>query len=153
MPLTLKPYQAGDLDAVRTLFIELQTYEQRFLADRAAGETIFDQYWQDLEEDIQQHTGAIMLAELDGQVVGFIAYKIGKDILNVDRHLYISDLVVTESARGQGIAGQLMTNAEAFARQHDLKTVRVEVLAANPAKDFYAKQGYEVETLELLKRV
>ncbi len=151
MKLIIRSFQAKDLPSLKILFIELQSYEKGLLPDRASGELIFDSYWQELNNDIKEKNGDVVIAEMEGIVVGFIAYYLEKDILNEQGHLYISDLVVNKKYRGQGVAAKLMKNAEHFAKEKNTSTIRVAVLANNPSQSFYQKLGYKLETLELKK--
>ncbi len=151
MTTITRTFQQSDLNGLRMLFIALQAYEQTLCPDRAAGEIIVDEYLADLQHDIAEKGGAITVAEDEGQVVGFVAYHPSHDILNRNPHLYITDLIIADTHRNRGLAGQLMAAAEEYAREHNLPTIRVEVLANNPARHFYEHLQYQVETLELKK--
>ena len=69
---------------------------------------------------------ASLVAESDGTIVGFLSL-VFRDHLNfVHPQGWIPDLIVTESARGQGAARALLERAFAEAKAHGCDRVRLE---------------------------
>ena len=69
---------------------------------------------------------ASLVAEVNGQVVGFLSL-VFREHLNFDHpQAWIPDLIVTEAARGQGAARALLERAFAQAKQHGCDWVRLE---------------------------
>ena len=61
--------------------------------------------------------------------------------------IHLEDLVVTESARGRGIGGALLTAVIRYSRDRGAKRASWEVLDWNdPAIDFYAVRGARILT-------
>ena len=95
-----------------------------------------------------------LLAELDGQVVGF---------MNVQRTSYpkypvfrprdfamIENAVVDKSHRGKGVGTMLFHAAIAWAKDRDLQHIQTTVWHENvKAKDFYLDQGFRPMTVNL----
>lgn len=63
------------------------------------------------------------------------------------RVIHLEDLVVTESARGKGLGGALLTEVIRFANESGIKRVNWEVLDWNtPAKTFYESRGAKIKS-------
>lgn len=63
--------------------------------------------------------------------------------VNMSRAFLLNDLFVHTSARGQGIADQLMAKAESYAKAQDAGSLILETAVDNhPARNLYQKQGW-----------
>lgn len=136
-----------DRPALERLFCELQEFERKIEPNRADPATICNRYVAELYAECSKHAGAFFVAELAGEIVGFVcvlARVPTDDVTELDREFaYITDLVVSEPHRRQGIAARLMAAAEAHAVAHGAKRVRISVLAANSvAHRLYQRCGY-----------
>ena len=84
----------------------------------------------------------IIVAELDGKVVGFI------DFLITFNSSTIMQVAVTKDCRKQGIATQLLFEMEkSFPKEIDdlVETITLEVRESNEAaKNLYLKNGYKI---------
>ena len=84
----------------------------------------------------------IIVAELDGKVVGFI------DFLITFNSSTIMQVAVTKDCRKQGIATQLLIEMEnSFPKEIDdlVETITLEVRESNEAaKNLYLKNGYKI---------
>ena len=84
----------------------------------------------------------IIVAESDGEVVGFIDYLITFNSAT------IMQIAVTSKFRGQGIATRLLTEMEqSFPKEIDdlVESVTLEVRVSNkPATELYLKNGYKI---------
>lgn len=140
-------------DSVFDLVRELQLFEAMVNQYRSIDSLKMNQIAKNIIETNKEKGGQLLLASMDNEIVGFISYYVEDEILNSSKHVYVSDLVVSEKHRGKGIARQLMVKAEEFARSEGLTIVRVAVLANSSSKDFYHKIGYEDETVELVKEL
>jgi GNAT superfamily N-acetyltransferase len=89
---------------------------------------------------------ATMVAELDGQVVGFVdvrvAYPGGSH--RALRYGYVSELAVAAGARRRGVGAALLAGAEAWARDHGCVYATLDYNARNlDAGRFYRdRMGY-----------
>ena len=103
--------------------------------------------------DDAPHDGAILVAEAEGEVVGFVSLSHRRHFTGaVDAS--IDDLVVAEDWEGRGIAGALLNAAEAWAREQSLARITVETIAGNDrAKRRYRSFGYRDEDLRLTKEL
>lgn len=145
--ITIRQFRSDDADAVRDLFLHAQDdFAESYLhnpADREGFHEYLDgALTHDLahvEQSYLQRPGSnFWIAEMDGKTVGCIgAYH--RD----DEEAEIRRLAVDRSARRQGVASELLDEAEEFCR--DAGYARVIVWTTNhmrPAVRFLAHRGY-----------
>ena len=92
----------------------------------------------------------ILIAEIDGQVAGYafcILQLTENDPVLCDRKvLYIDDLCVEETMRGQGIATALYRRTLEFARELTCDAVTLNVWCGNDsAMKFYERSGFKAQ--------
>ncbi|WP_438294232.1 N-acetyltransferase family protein [Streptomyces sp. HUAS TT7] len=87
-----------------------------------------------------------LVAETDGQVVGFIRLVLATP-LACNRHVrQIQGLEVAEAARGRGVARALLRAACEAARRQGATRITLRVLGHNaPARALYEAEGFAVE--------
>ena len=97
---------------------------------------------------------AVLVAEgADGTPLGFISLIVGKDVVGAARG-HVADLAVVADARRIGVGTALMEAGEAWAREHELPALSLDVWSSNTrALAFYRRLGYFAESLCLFKRV
>lgn len=144
------------LHALRELTIELQDYERDLDGRMPSGESIVDDYVLQMFSRCKQSVGRILVAEVDGEVAGFVTIltKVSSGELADGEIEYglISDLVVGPKYRRRGLGQELLAAGEAFARSCDVKWLRIAVLEKNRvAKDLYTANGFSVLFSELEK--
>ncbi|MDH6227302.1 MULTISPECIES: GNAT family N-acetyltransferase [Streptomyces] len=96
--------------------------------------------------DERHPVGDLLVAELDGEVVGYV--RVARPTpLEVNAHvLQIQGLVLSERARGRGLGKALMRAAEEEARRRGARRLTLRVLGHNaPARALYTSLGYAVE--------
>lgn len=82
--------------------------------------------------------GWFVIARLDGAAVGCGAMKRLDAQTGEIKRVWTSPL-----ARGRGVAGKIMDQLEALAREQDMKAVRLDTnRALTEARAFYLKRGY-----------
>ena len=95
-----------------------------------------------LQDVVEHHAGMVMVAEVDGKVVGW-AHASPQRRLEHDANAELAGLVVDESARGTGIGKALLHAAEAWAGEQGYPelVVRSNVIRER-AHRFYLREGY-----------
>jgi diamine N-acetyltransferase len=83
-----------------------------------------------------------LLAEADGDAVGFALHRPSYSTFDGRPGLYVEDLFVAESARGRGIGRLLMARLAAIARARGCSRLSLAVLPWNPAREFYHRLGF-----------
>jgi GNAT superfamily N-acetyltransferase len=155
--LTIRPAIAADRPWLVEAMAAINDHERRFHDSRRPGADCADAYLAQTEAAIARDGGAILLALRDGKPVGIIAFRItraGVAAETEDSNVagYVSDLFVTDSERGNGLAGRLLNEAERYFRDAGLLRMRIGSLAANaPAVRAYRKFGFEDYELILEK--
>lgn len=92
--------------------------------------------------------------EADGQLAGYIWVGRNKSGFTGVVQAHILNVLVEEEFRGQGIGVLLMSRAEDWAREHQLKRIGLSVSVSNTAAiGLYEKLAYETETLRMVKNL
>ena len=106
----------------------------------------------DLKNLLKDPNRPIFVAEIGDQVAGYtfcIFQNVENDPVLCDRKvLYIDDLCVDESRRGQGIATRLYDRVCEFARESGCHAVTLNVWCGNDsAMAFYEKRGMKPQKI------
>ncbi len=85
-----------------------------------------------------------LVAEIDGQVIGYLIYYSGYDVDRAIKLLHIADLYVHEKARKNGAGRALMREAANICRQKGGTELQWAVFTPNKlAAEFYERLGAE----------
>jgi GNAT superfamily N-acetyltransferase len=88
--------------------------------------------------------GAQLVAEVDGELVGFATLYFTWSTLRADRISILNDLYLSEAARGTGAAAALFRAARSLSRERGCAEMEWQTAADNHrAQAFYAKMGGE----------
>ena len=88
----------------------------------------------------------LLLAEMEGRVVGLISWTLTHELYSAERRVYISDLSVDRTTRGRGVGTALLAQVTEWARAHGASKLGWEVWHRNAeAKAFYEKLGASVD--------
>lgn len=135
--VTIRKATENDRSAIVEGFFALQAYERSIEPNRADPADIAETYLRDLWADCADGKTEILVAEVDTGVVGWVGVvprHVSDDILDHDREFaYITDLIVLQDYRDQGIGHRLLAAAEECAARQGTRRLRVGVLAANAA--------------------
>ena len=94
----------------------------------------------------------LLVAEADGERMGFVHIKVENDYFSGEPRAYVSDVAVAAEAEGRGAGRALMGAAEAWARARGHRTIALDVFAANArARAVYGRLGYEEDTVKMIK--
>jgi ribosomal protein S18 acetylase RimI-like enzyme len=156
--VTIREAAANDRPALEACMAELQAFECTIERNRVEPEAIRGVYIDYLLSECQKSDGTILVAEANGQVVGFVCVLCrvdSEEIVEQDRqHAYITDLVVVEPHRKTGIGSQLIQAAESRAQARGATRIEIGVLTANSAAHrLYQKLGYCDREVVLEKRL
>lgn len=140
MDIEIRPARRADIPRVYELICELAEYEK--LRERVA-----------ITPAILERDGfgpnplySLLVADNSSHVVGialsYVRYSTWKG-----KQLYLEDLIVTESARGQGVGKMLLQATIDLARATECSGVMWQVLDWNtPAIRFYEQFGVRMES-------
>lgn len=100
--------------------------------------------------------GGLFLAEDgEGQHIGHILLLANQtDTVSGIRQAWVYDVTVREQWWGKGVGRALMARGEQFAREFGHTYIGLGVTSANErAVEFYRELGYEIERIQMLKRL
>ena len=145
--MTIRPAKISDRPALRLAITELQEFERQLHGTRRPGNEVADTY---LDWMLRRagESGAVLIAEIEGVVVGFVAGWIEHtdniaETADSNRVGYISDLCVLPVHRRQGIAGHLLDRISEQLGRTGVIRIRVGSLANNqPARASYERAGF-----------
>jgi ribosomal protein S18 acetylase RimI-like enzyme len=159
----VRPLRPGDADGVASIWIESARYHQRLNAYLYAvhdAEVISNRYRRNEQhsQSLPDEDKVTFVAEAGGVLVGFVDVEILRPrdeatdfIARV--HGYVPELAVAESWRGRGVGDLLMSAADEWAKEQGAEHMWLDVDAANePAQRLYAKRGYELALMSMIKR-
>ena len=148
-PIDIRPLRLSDITAVMQLHRELG-WNPAFQAD---GTTLK----QRLETLITEDGALLLVAEMDGEVVGYIHGQMVVYLLFAGREMLISEVFVVEEARGQGVGKALISAIEREAVKQ--RCFRISVLNGRERESykrgFYPSLGYQErpQTANFTKRL
>lgn len=136
MSLRLRGAAAADSPLIVSLIRELAVYER---APEAAKASVADIDKALFGAHPKVHA---LIAEWDGEAVGFAVYFFNFSTWTGKHGLYLEDLFVRESVRGKGVGKALLARLAAIAREMDCARLEWSVLDWNePAIGFYRSLG------------
>jgi ribosomal protein S18 acetylase RimI-like enzyme len=154
--VSVRPYDpARDAAALRACLVEYQDFHHALEPSWPEGAAIVDDYVAYLAAQCARHDGRIMLAEHEGEVVGFacVAASLHNDSPDDPATFaWIYELFVKAAFRRRGIGTALMAEAETFVRARGAKELRLGVLDRNvDARALYQGLGFRDYTRVLTK--
>lgn len=140
MDHTIRKATENDLEAVHALILEFAV----FIKTPEKVSVTVEQMIAD-----KDHFNCIIAEDTNGNILGFATYFFAYYSW-VGKSLYLDDLYVTRSSRGNGLGTQLLDAVFSIARENDCKKVRWQVSNWNEnAISFYKKRGAEIDEVEI----
>lgn len=150
----IRPYRPSDQDFVLSLAPRL-TIGMAPWRDPEKMRTVMRQFtMESMEKSDEAATSnaIVFIAEnANGQPLGFasVAHNVN---FTGEVQAYIGELVVSAEAEGRGVGHALIAAVEDWARTRGYTIVVLDTGAANHrARAFYAQQGYQEESVRLVK--
>lgn len=152
--ITLRAAGARDIPEIQRLYRQLDRHHAELLpgifrpVDGDARGNDVVQKW------IERDDADYLLAELDGEVVGFINLQRSNHpkypMFRPHDFALIENAMVDKPCRGKGIGKALLAAAIEWARGRDLRHVQTTVWHGNAgAREFYLHQGFSPMTVRL----
>jgi GNAT superfamily N-acetyltransferase len=110
---------------------------------------------QTLIEVLAESNRAVLVAEIDGVVVGTVDVAVhGNLSRGMKPWAIVENVMVTEAARRKGVARALMTSAEHFARESGCYKIQlVSGIENHASHHLYRLLGYDIPVLGFRKRL
>jgi ribosomal protein S18 acetylase RimI-like enzyme len=151
--LIIRKWQVRDKGILTELNAELQDFERNLRPSRRHGDEMSLDYTSSLLKrlNLENETGEVFVAEIEGKVVGFVSCFLCEDELeSVPAEVLIEDLVVAKTARGKSVGKALTKAVTSYALEHGITRVVVSVLQQNnSAFRFYESMGFKLAVLTL----
>jgi len=157
MNLIIRLAKQSDFDQVGNVFTDELSFHSQLLPDRLQLiEPIMTLEW--YQEKLANPTMALLVAELEGQVVGVALVQLMSNpddpIFRPRRYAYLDEIGVLAEHRGQGIGRRLVQAAQAWALEQDVKELELYVWEDNTgAIEFYERLGYRTFRRAMKKRL
>lgn len=137
---TLLEFEQGVIEAERPFDITLKQGATRYY---------------DIEEMIRAPHIELLVAELNGQLVGcgYARIENSKPYLQHVQHGYLGFMYVKPGHRGKGINGKIMDALKTWVQGKGITELRLEVYCMNePAIKAYEKIGFSKHMIEMRKK-
>jgi ribosomal protein S18 acetylase RimI-like enzyme len=149
--------QAADLDAVIDLQWQLNLFEDALSHDRVTDRESARICVLDNLANTERDGGATLVAVKNSSVIGYLSlvFNTGQPFVHSSKrsHGYVQDIVVNESARGNGVAQLLLAEAERITRAAGLSGIALGMLVGNDtAERAYTRFGFTAHAVEMVKR-
>ncbi len=145
--MDVREFQPADTEQVEHCIAALQDYERRIDIRCLPGHAVRGWYLTYLQSECAAKQGKILVAEVDGEIAGFVAVQARVASEDNDEeayeYAYVSDLAVLEDHRNKGVGRALIAAAEDIAVREGACWLRITVLAQNPsARHLYQRCGF-----------
>src|SRR5687767_4133505 len=114
--ITLRTALPADRSTVVELIHQLNVFEADLVGDRRRDYAAAEEYFDELMQRLSRRNGRIIVAEAEGIIVAAMGFSLDQDaayVLNdVRNHGTVTDLIVHDDWRGQGIGQMLLNEAE-----------------------------------------
>jgi len=144
--LKIRRAKPGDMDSLTSLLEMLFAIEEDFIFEKKLQQ-------QGLGLLLQSDSSCIMVAEIDGGVVGMCTGQLVISTAEGGASLLVEDVVVAAGWRRQGIAGMLLDSLAEWAAGQG--AARMQLLADRTNKsglDFYFNKGWKKTQLICLRK-
>jgi GNAT superfamily N-acetyltransferase len=134
---TIRPYATTDSQAIVNLIAEYRTEDHGRLVDRSVIATTLRVFATSAQD-------RIFVADIEGEVVGYVAIHWVPFPMIQGWEGYISDLLVSQSLRGAGIGRRLLETVESEARERGCARLMLNNrrTASSFVRGFYSKHGF-----------
>ncbi|MER0468478.1 GNAT family N-acetyltransferase [Bacillus cabrialesii subsp. cabrialesii] len=100
-----------------------------------------------LKARLEHHESIILIAEEDGEFIGFTQLYPTFSSVSMQRIYILNDLFVAPHARTKGAGGQLLSAAKDFAAENGASRLSLQTEHHNlAARSLYEQNGYEEDT-------
>ena len=159
--LVIRPSSAADGPGIARIFLESSEHhagldpELFFVPDL---EMVTERYTQGLQLPSGKDECITLVAESDGNVVGFIDVRLDRPTDPMHREMvfcHVVELAIERKFQSKGIGAQLLQAAEKWGRQRGAHVALLEHNQANRrASAFYRQRmGYRVSSITLIKKL
>ena len=99
-----------------------------------------------LKRNLELYGDSVLVDELNGEIIGFLAYHVLPQFHSEERHMRIVSLVVDHAHRGKGVGKRLLKEAEKMAIAKGCEVIELTSAShriQSGAHAFYTGLGYK----------
>jgi GNAT superfamily N-acetyltransferase len=160
---TIRPADSNDTESLCLLYYQFHEYHAQRLPERLCSLGSYSEFDSSQLRTSLLHifadTSAVLfVAELAGQIVGFVELYLRSDDSNPMRVSYtyvlLQSLMVLEAFRHRGIGTALVTAAESWAKEQSAVEIRLDIweFPGDPL-GFYQAFGYQTIKRQLVRQL
>ncbi len=152
----IREYKSEDREAIEKCIFDFIESERAYIPGFWVEGDVSAPYFDYLVKKISESDGKIFVAELDGQIAGYIAVKIEKDDSPrsaIKKNGYISNVAVLKEYQGKGLGQELIKRAEEFTKENGASHIALDVQIGNSALSLYQKLGYKERSMWMNKKL
>jgi ribosomal protein S18 acetylase RimI-like enzyme len=141
MSIGIRPMRRGEEDAVATMLRQLPKDLGLAVVPKVTGKSLRD----------AEGLARVTIAENSGLLVGCCLWVLTYSSWRGTKGIYISDIYVTEHARGQKVGDKLLRRVAVEAQALSASFVKLEVDVTNSkARVFYERRGFKYKAEDQL---
>jgi GNAT superfamily N-acetyltransferase len=147
MPVTVRRAAEEDFEALEDLRRDFLEHHRQFhLESTNITDNPEEVFRSEIRENIEDKNKLALVAEEDGEVVGFLFASIESN-LEIFKREYVGEidkLLVRDDSRGRGIGEGMEEEAEKWFRRRDVDLVKTRIINGNSsAEKFWESKGFE----------
>ena len=158
LEITIRPALSRDAEGIARAYFESAKYHAAMDPERysvPALETILARYREGQQHSTVGGQGITVVAEFDGEVVGFIDAGLDQspDLMHREiTYCHVAEIAVSLRHQNQGIGGLLLQAAEDWGREKGAEFASLEFHNENRSAGlFYQKRGYRPASITAIK--
>jgi len=158
--MVIRQANKHDLEALSRLYAEFHEFHVRGVPDRLLrfDSSRVTELHAALQKIIENKDAVILVAEVDGQLVGLGEVYMREDSPNPlkvqHKYGHLQSMIVTESYRGRGIGTRILEAVEQWAKEKNAAEVRLDTWEFKEGPlEFYEKRGYNTLRRTLVRRL
>ena len=142
--MLIREIKIDDAENFIKLIKNVESQSDFMLMEPGERKTTFLQQRKHLKEIDQQNNSTIFVAEVEGELVGYLI-AIGGSVKRTEHSAYIV-IGILQSYRGKGIGTELFHNVNKWASKHNISRLELTAVTENKAGlALYKKSGFEIE--------
>ncbi|QQS44573.1 GNAT family N-acetyltransferase [Candidatus Roizmanbacteria bacterium] len=153
----IREYTNHDVDGIKQCLIELQDFERMMDPHRLEGIKIAHEYLEHLLEVCEAGRGKIFVVEIDGNIVGMVSVYIEEDkkhFRKARKFALISDLIVMQEYKDQGIIKELLGKTEEYAKSKQVTSLHAPILKGHDESvNGYLRNGFKEFEIVVRKQI